>query len=135
MIRYKVGNLLALMRRESELEDRFADNAVLFSDRGLTEAEKRELLQLLIEGETCFLTEVAELEMLEGVTLVTNFSDRVRDSVPGYTCENVRSELQSLREYIENHLDSRLFLFIPTDQSQHYCSAPLETRHKGPCLK
>jgi hypothetical protein len=123
MIRYKVENLFALLRHATNLEAQLADRAVLLPGGSLLDSQKAKLLEILIDGEPNFLCEASELEMLDSPTVVTNFYSRVQESTTDYTVSAARAELMVLREHLEFQLESRLFLFVSSDDAKNYKNA------------
>ncbi|MGA2979293.1 MAG: hypothetical protein ABSD76_06850 [Terriglobales bacterium] len=116
MIRYKVDELFACLRKSEEMERDLELKATNLG-RTLTDNEKQKLSDLLM----ALLGEMSELELLKevsGVGLITGFEERMQR--PGYLAQTAHTELQTRREYIEEALPSKQFMYIPEAKAKHY---------------
>jgi hypothetical protein len=116
MIRYKVDELFACLRKSEEMERDLELKATNLG-RTLTDEEKQKLSGLLMD----LLSEMGELDLfreISTVELITGFEEKMKR--PGYLAQSAFDELQTRREYLEGALPSRQFMYIPEIKAVHY---------------
>lgn len=119
MIRYKVDELFACLRKSEEMERDLELKATNLG-RTLTESEKQKLSDLLMS----LLSEMGELDLFTEVStvgLITGFEEKMQR--PGYLTQTAHDALQTRREYIEQALPSRHFMYIPEAKAKYYKNA------------
>jgi hypothetical protein len=119
MIRYKVDELFACLRKSEEMERDLELKATNLG-RTLTGDEKQKLSDLLMS----LLSEMGELDLFGEVStvgLITGFEEKIQR--PGYLVRDAFTELQTRREYIESALPSRQFMYIPEAKAKHFKNA------------